>query len=147
MALDGRAASISSAAGSVPGGGALAGMPGSAPGLPGQQVMVGSFPAAIPTPAPPAMQTITTADAMASEGRIIEDAAMHEQYVRVITPEPAPTEETEEVRGQEACARWALHALRVAAARAGWAERASRRGRASQAPRLKWCSGRAGLSF
>lgn len=31
-------------------------------------------------------------------GRIIEDAAMHEQYVRVITPEPAPTEETEEVR-------------------------------------------------
>ncbi len=23
---------------------------------------------------------------------------MHEQYVRVITPEPAPTEETEEVR-------------------------------------------------
>ena len=34
-----------------------------------------------------------------SAGRIIEDAAMHEQYVRVITPEPAPTEETEEVRG------------------------------------------------
>lgn len=103
LALDGRAASMSSAGGggALPGvasGGALQGMP-SAPGLPGQQVMVGSFPAAIPTPSPPAMQTITTADAMATEGRIIEDAAMHEQYVRVITPEPAPTEETEEVRG------------------------------------------------
>jgi hypothetical protein len=44
------------------------------------------------------MHTITTADAMATEGRIIEDAAMHEQYVRVITPEPQPTEEMEEVR-------------------------------------------------
>lgn len=28
---------------------------------------------------------------------------MHEQYVRVITPEPAPTEETEEVC---ACSGW-----------------------------------------
>ena len=30
-------------------------------------------------------------------GRMIEDAAMHDQYCRVITPEPVPTEETEEV--------------------------------------------------
>ncbi|KAL4432444.1 hypothetical protein ABPG77_001743 [Micractinium sp. CCAP 211/92] len=99
LALDGRAPSMSSAGSSMPGvgsAGALQGMP-AAPGMPGQQVMVGSFPAAIPTPAPPAMGTITTADAMATEGRIIEDAAMHEQYVRVITPEPVPTEETEEV--------------------------------------------------
>ncbi|EFN59016.1 hypothetical protein CHLNCDRAFT_137692 [Chlorella variabilis] len=70
--------------------------PGGAPASPTQMV-VASYPAAITAQAPPAMQTITTADAMATEGRIIEDAAMHEQYVRVITPEPTPTEETEEV--------------------------------------------------
>ncbi len=29
--------------------------------------------------------------------QIIEDAAVHEQYCRVITPEPAINEETEEV--------------------------------------------------
>ena len=29
--------------------------------------------------------------------QIIEDAAMHDQYCRVITPEPAINEETEEV--------------------------------------------------
>ncbi|KAG7671780.1 hypothetical protein Ndes2526B_g07318 [Nannochloris sp. 'desiccata'] len=40
---------------------------------------------------------ITTADALATEGRIIEDAALHEQYSRVILPEPASSEETEEV--------------------------------------------------
>ncbi|KAL4437014.1 hypothetical protein ABPG75_004153 [Micractinium tetrahymenae] len=97
LALDGRAASISSAAGGGAPAAAIGGAMPAVPGMPGQQMMVGSFPAAIPTPAPPPMQTITTADAMATEGRIIEDAAMHEQYVRVITPEPAPTEETEEV--------------------------------------------------
>ncbi|KAL4859603.1 AMP deaminase [Chlorella vulgaris] len=63
---------------------------------PGQMV-VPSYPAPITAQAPPTTQTVTTADAMATEGRIIEDAAMHEQYVRVITPMPAPTEETEEV--------------------------------------------------
>lgn len=41
--------------------------------------------------------TITTADALASEGRMIEDAALHEQYSKVILPEPLATEETEEV--------------------------------------------------
>ena len=45
---------------------------------------------------------VSTADALATEGRIIEDAALHEQYAKVITPEPSPTEETEEV-----C--WLLH--------------------------------------
>ncbi len=40
---------------------------------------------------------ITTADALATEGRIIEDAALHEQYSRVILPDPASSEETEEV--------------------------------------------------
>jgi len=44
-----------------------------------------------------ANNTITTADALATEGRIIEDAALHEQYSRVILPEPASSEETEEV--------------------------------------------------
>jgi hypothetical protein len=60
-------------------------------------MVVPSYPAPITAQAPPTTQTVTTADAMATEGRIIEDAAMHEQYVRVITPMPAPTEETEEV--------------------------------------------------
>lgn len=41
--------------------------------------------------------SVTTADALATEGRIIEDAALHEQYSRVILPEPTGTEETEEV--------------------------------------------------
>jgi len=36
-------------------------------------------------------------DVLATEGRIIEDAALHEHYSRVITPEPPQTEETEEV--------------------------------------------------
>jgi hypothetical protein len=39
----------------------------------------------------------TTHDVLATEGRIIEDAALHEQYSRVITPEMPPTEETEDV--------------------------------------------------
>ena len=34
---------------------------------------------------------------MLTAGQIIEDAAVHEQYCRVITPEPAINEETEEV--------------------------------------------------
>lgn len=63
-------------------------------------VGLSSYPAPLvagmpPPPAPNA--TITTADAMANEGRMIEDAAIHDSYVRVITPEAAPTEETEEV--------------------------------------------------
>ena len=54
---------------------------------------------------------ITTADALATEGRIIEDAALHEQYSRVILPEPASNEETEEVcwllqRALDARRRW-----------------------------------------
>lgn len=48
-------------------------------------------------PAPPPNPAITTADAMANEGRAIEDAAIHESYCRVITPEPLPNEEQEEV--------------------------------------------------
>lgn len=53
----------------------------------------------------------TAVDALATEGRIIEDAAIHEQYSRVITPEPPPTEETEEVcyllqQALEARRRW-----------------------------------------
>jgi hypothetical protein len=91
LALDGRPSSAG--AGHPPGGAAAGGTPGGGAG----QVLVPSYTGAIAAQAPPAMQTITTADAMASEGRIIEDAAMHEQYVRVITPEAAPTEETEEV--------------------------------------------------
>ncbi|GAB4817976.1 hypothetical protein N2152v2_005022 [Parachlorella kessleri] len=70
-----------------------------APGPPAQPppaVVVPSFPLAI-TAQPPPSPVVTTADAMASEGRLIEDAAMHDQYCRVITPEPIPTEETEEV--------------------------------------------------
>jgi hypothetical protein len=61
---------------------------------------------------PPApLPHVTTADALATEGRIIEDAALHEQYARVITPEAAPTEETEEVcwllqRALDARRRW-----------------------------------------
>lgn len=39
----------------------------------------------------------TTHDVLASEGKIIEDAALHEHYSRVITPELAPTEEMEDV--------------------------------------------------
>lgn len=103
LSLDGRSASgqlpaglpavstPKSAAGALGGGGSGAQL------QPPGQLVVGSYPAAITAQAPPAMAAITTADAMATEGRIIEDAAMHEQYVRVITPEPAPTEETEEV--------------------------------------------------
>ena len=39
----------------------------------------------------------TAADALATEGRIIEDAALHEHYSRVILPDPASNEETDEV--------------------------------------------------
>ncbi|KAK9824634.1 hypothetical protein WJX72_011865 [[Myrmecia] bisecta] len=48
-------------------------------------------------PAPPPNHTINTANQMVEEGKIIEEAAMHEQYCRVITPEPMINEETEEV--------------------------------------------------
>ncbi|PSC67241.1 AMP deaminase isoform A [Micractinium conductrix] len=93
LSLDNRSAqSMAAVGGGAPAGGSAAGAAGA-----GQQLVVGSYPANITAQPPPAMTTITTADAMASEGRIIEDAAMHEAYVRVITPEPAPTEETEEV--------------------------------------------------
>lgn len=61
----------------------------------------GAMVAAQPPPAVPGASStgapITTADALATEGRIIEDAALHEQYSRVILPEPASNEETEEV--------------------------------------------------
>jgi hypothetical protein len=102
LSLDGRAGSATLPPGFVPSLQPSGSMPAGAAGtaaLSGSanQVVVGSYPAAITAQAPPATGTITTADAMATEGRIIEDAAMHEQYVRVITPEPAPTEETEEV--------------------------------------------------
>ena len=46
-----------------------------------------------PAPAP----ADASAGALAAEGRIIEDAATAERYCRVITPEPAASEETEEV--------------------------------------------------
>lgn len=42
-------------------------------------------------------QSSTNASFMAHEGKMIEDAAMHEAYVRVITPEHSPSEETEDV--------------------------------------------------
>jgi hypothetical protein len=94
MSLDSRLAATPPSA-SPPGGAAAA---GAAPSTGGSQMLVGSYPAPVAASPPPTMHTITTADAMATEGRIIEDAAMHEQYVRVITPEPQPTEEMEEVR-------------------------------------------------
>ena len=49
-----------------------------------------------PAPPPP-NPAITTADALAYEGRVIEDAAIHDSYARVITPEAPPNEEQEEV--------------------------------------------------
>lgn len=52
-------------------------------------------PAALPLP-PPA-HTVASANELAWEGQIIEDAAVHEQYCRVITPEPAINEEAEDV--------------------------------------------------
>ena len=94
MSLDSRLAATPPSA-SPPGGAAAA---GATPSTGGSQMLVGSYPAPVAASPPPTMHTITTADAMATEGRIIEDAAMHEQYVRVITPEPQPTEEMEEVR-------------------------------------------------
>lgn len=56
---------------------------------------------------------VSTADALATEGRIIEDAALHEQYAKVITPETPQNEETEEVcwllhQALEARKRWAF---------------------------------------
>lgn len=39
----------------------------------------------------------TTQDVLATEGRIIEDAALHEHYNRVLTPEMPQTEEAEDV--------------------------------------------------
>lgn len=50
-----------------------------------------------PPPAPPPAHTLSTAVDLMNTGKIIEDAAMHDQYCRVITPEPAINEETEEV--------------------------------------------------
>eukprot|EP00887_Chlorella_sp_A99_P005265 scaffold1.g5265.t1 len=90
------------------GAGAAGGAPGGAPplalGAGSPAVVVHAYPATGAAPhlslapaAPASPATITTADAMANEGRLIEDAAMHENYVRVITPEAAPNEETEEV--------------------------------------------------
>eukprot|EP00884_Botryococcus_braunii_P015280 jgi/Botrbrau1/2435/Bobra.0395s0056.1 len=43
------------------------------------------------------VKTVSAANEMVLEGMIIEDAATHEQYCRVITPEPAINEETEDV--------------------------------------------------
>ncbi|KAK9843466.1 hypothetical protein WJX81_004251 [Elliptochloris bilobata] len=54
-------------------------------------------PYAAPMPHPPPAHSLNPASDMALEGKIIEDAAVHEQYCRVITPEPAINEETEEV--------------------------------------------------
>jgi AMP deaminase len=50
-------------------------------------------------PHPPPSHPVATPDDAAAEGRIIEEAATAEQYCRVITPEPCPTEETEDVCG------------------------------------------------
>ncbi|BDA45326.1 AMP deaminase 2 at C-terminar half [Coccomyxa sp. Obi] len=41
--------------------------------------------------------TVDSVNDLVLEGKIIEDAAVHEQYSRVITPEPAMNEETEDV--------------------------------------------------
>ncbi|KAK9901310.1 hypothetical protein WJX75_005763 [Coccomyxa subellipsoidea] len=41
--------------------------------------------------------TVNSVNDLVLEGKIIEDAAVHEQYSRVITPEPAMNEETEDV--------------------------------------------------
>jgi len=56
-------------------------------------------PGAPPLPTPPPTHAVATAGEAAAEGRIIEDAALHEQYCRVITPEPAASEEAEGVCG------------------------------------------------
>ncbi|KAK9839161.1 hypothetical protein WJX74_010777 [Apatococcus lobatus] len=54
-------------------------------------------PPSLPAPHPPPEHTINTAGDMMREGAIIEEAALHEQYCRVITPEPHISEEMEEV--------------------------------------------------
>lgn len=137
LSLDGRASTVqlqqgvgTPHAGAGPQHGSAAQLGGGGGGV----TTVGSYPANITALAPPAMGTITTADAMASEGRIIEDAAMHEAYVRVITPEPAPTEETEEVRRCAGQGSWAAAGCPQACTRAGAAGGEPARGAGAASP-------------
>jgi hypothetical protein len=72
---------------------------------------------AAPAPPPPGLGLVTTADALAAEGRLVEDAALHEQYSRVVTPEGPPSEETEEVcsllaRALDLRAKWLFRPAR-----------------------------------